>query len=350
VPAFHRRLEYHWPAVANSALARTIRGLFASLTPASRAAIDTLEARFNAHFRARLGRKEFERSVEQGQAVADNILAWAAGDGLATFNNCPYVPAPVAGAWKPTPPAFVTTPVQPCWGSLRPMVLRDGTACSPPGHPAFSIDPGSDFAVAAGQVYETGLNLTDEQKTIATFWADNTGATGTPAGHWIALVGQFARNDRLSLMVAAEAYARVGIAVHDAFIACWNVKYATNLQRPVTYIRENIDPGWLPFLVTPAFPTYTSGHSSQSGAAAYVLTDLFGWRRFTDTIRDDHQLVPPLEPRTFDSFAAAAAEAAVSRLYGGIHYGFDNGHGLAAGECVGRTIARYVRFKGRGRR
>src|SRR6266498_3655680 len=115
----------------------------------------------------------------------------------------------------------------------------------------------------------------------ADFWADNAGATGTPPGHWIALVGQIARNDGLSLTAAAEAYARVGIAVTDAFIQCWNTKYADNLQRPVTYIQDNLAAGWLPYLATPAFPTYTSGHSTQSGAAATVLTDLFGTRSFT---------------------------------------------------------------------
>jgi membrane-associated phospholipid phosphatase len=230
------------------------------------------------------------------------------------------------------------------------MVLSDGSACPPPGHPAFSTDPASEFAAAAREVYEIGLSLTDEQREIATFWADNAGATGTPPGHWIAIVGQLSRNRRLSLLAAAEAYARVGIAVHDAFIACWHVKYATNLQRPVTYIVENIDAGWQPFLVTPPFPTYTSGHSSQSGAAATVLTHQFGRQRFTDTIRTDLHLVPELSPRTFESFAAAAREAAVSRLYGGIHYGFDNAHALEAGRCVGRTIVREVRFKEHQRR
>ena len=347
VPEPERHRYYHWPAVANTALARTIRGIFVSLTPASRAAVDALEARFNEDFQAQLGPAQLARSVEQGAAVADAILAWATGDGFASLNNCPYAPAPVDGAWKPTPPGLVANPVQPCWGQLRPMVLVDGSACAPAGHPAFSTDPASEFATAAREVHDVGLGLTEDQKTIATFWADNSGATGTPPGHWIAIVGQLARDRRLSLMTAAEAYTRVGIAVTDAFIACWSTKFATNLQRPVTYIVERIDATWLPYLTTPAFPTYTSGHSMQSGAAATTLTDLFGRRRFTDTIRADFQLEPPLRPRRFASFAAAAAEAAVSRLYGGIHYRFDNVDGLAAGECVGATINREVRFRGR---
>jgi membrane-associated phospholipid phosphatase len=146
------------------------------------------------------------------------------------------------------------------------------------------------------------------------------------------------------LAAAAEAYARVGIAVADAFIACWYTKYRSNLQRPVTYIQGHIDGSWLPDLVTPPFPTYTSGHSTQSGAAAAVLTDMFGVEAFTDTLNADHGLIPMLEARSSSSFEAAA-EAAVSRLYGGIHFSFDNTVGLSAGQCIGQAIIDHVRFK-----
>lgn len=343
-PARHDK-KYHWPAVGNAALARTIRGLFASLEPANAQAIDALEADFNARFRAVTKKKDFERSVSHGQAVADAILAWAAADGYATFNNCGYLPAEVDGRWEPTPPANALNPLQPCWGRIRTMALGSALDCAPPPPPAFSVLPGSACHTAASEVYDTSLSLTPEQEVIADFWADNPGATGTPPGHWIAIVGQIARHDRLSLVDAAEAYARVGIAVHDAFIECWHAKYAYNMQRPVTYIRANIDPGWLPRLATPPFPTFTSGHSTQSGAAATVLSHMFGTRRFTDTLSSDHGLVPALEARTFESFAAAAAEAAVSRLYGGIHFAFDNDAGLVSGECIGQRINEGVRFR-----
>jgi len=348
-PRRHRK-KYHWPTVANAALGRTIRGLFPSLKPENGQAIDALEAQFNAQFRAEVKKKDFERSVEQGQAVADAILAWAATDGFATYNNCPYVPAPVPGAWRPTPPAFAPNPLQPCWGQIRPMVLASATDCPPPGHPAFSTDSGSDFFAAALEVYTTGGHLTDEQQTIADYWADGAGQTGTPPGHWMAIVSQLARHygphqHGLSLMAAAEAFARVGIAVHDAFIACWYTKYVYNLQRPVTYINDHIDPMWMPYITTPAFPSYHSGHSTQSGAAATVLTAMFGRLTFTDTTHMDHGLVPPQAPRTFRSFDEAAEEAAASRLYGGIHYPFDNDDGLGAGWCIGDWIRQRVQFK-----
>jgi hypothetical protein len=344
LPQAHPAGAYHWPSVGNATLAQSIRGIFTSLKPESLAAVDALEARFSAKFRGEVRRRDFHRSVAFGKSVADAVLAWAATDGFASLNNCPYVPQPADGAWEPTPPANNPNPLQPCWGQIRPMVLTTGEDCAPPGHPGFSTDADSPFHTAALEVYNVGANLTDEQRTIATYWADGPG-TGTPPGHWIALVGQLARADALSLAAAAEAYVRVGIAVHDAFIECWHFKYVTSLQRPVTYIRQNIDAGWSPLIPTPGFPTYASGHSTQSGAAAEVLTDLFGVRPFTDTIRTDHDLGPPEAPRSFLSFDHAAYEAAMSRLYGGIHYGFDNNDGLLAGRCIGHTILDRVTFR-----
>jgi len=346
VPEPKRNKKHHWPTVANAALARTIRGIFPSLTPDNLHAINVREANFSARFQAEVPKPHYELSVAQGRAVADAILAWAATDGFRTFNNCLYVPAPVPGAWEPTPLSFAN-PLQPCWGQIRPMALISGAECSPGGHPPFDTGQGSQFFGQAQEVYDTSLSLTHEQETIANYWADGAGATGTPPGHWIAIVGQIARRDELSLAAAAEAYARVGIAVTDAFIQCWSVKYVFNLQRPVTYIRDNIDANatWLPLIATPPFPSYTSGHSTQSGAVARVLTDMFGVKAFTDTLHADHDLMPSRAPRSFASFDQAAAEAAVSRLYGGIHYAFDNSDGLSAGQCIGQTILTRVNFR-----
>jgi hypothetical protein len=341
-PRQHRK--YHWPTVVNAVIAHTIRGLYPTLSQASLDAIHTLEHRFASQYEAHLPRREYARSVAHGQAVATAILAWAAADGFSVYHNCRYLPMPVPGAWQPTPPAFNPAPLQPCWGLMRPMVLTSGQECSPPGHPPFSVYTGSDFYAAGLEAYHVGLSLTPEQKIIADYWSDGP-ATGTPPGHWIAIVSQLASHDGLSLTAAAEAYVRVGLAVHDAFIGCWHGKYAYNLQRPVTYINDHIDQSWRPYLVTPGFPSYASGHSTQSGAVAHVLSDLFGRKRFTDTTHTDHGLVPPQAPRTFDSFEDAAAEAAVSRLYGGIHFAFDNDHGLASGHCIGQAILDRVRFE-----
>ncbi len=337
--------KYHWPTVANSALATVIRGLYPTASQPSMDRIDALERQFASQFQMMVPGPEYSRSVALGQDVANAVLGWSASDGLSTFNACPYVPAAVAGPWQPTPPAFNQNPLQPCWGQIRPMVLKSGSECAAPGNPLFSTDPSSEFYGAALEVYETGVSLTSEQKTIADYWADGAGATGTPPGHWIAIVGQLSRNNGLSLMASSEAFARVGIAIHDAFIECWHTKYVYNLERPVTYIRAQIDSTWSSYIATPAFPSYHSGHSTQSGAAATVLTDQFGVLLFTDTTHTDHGLVPTQVPRSFGSFEEAAEEAAISRLYGGIHYRFDNNDGLASGRCIGNLIHDRVQFK-----
>jgi hypothetical protein len=344
VPQPQRNKAHHWPTVANSALVTVIRGLYASPSPASLDTINDVEQHFVDEFQSVVSRETYRRSVEHGRSVGNAILSWAATDGVSVLNNCPYTPVLVPGAWTPTPPGFAASPLQPCWGQVRPMALASGAECAPPPHAAFSTTPGSDFHSAAAEVYAVGNSLTNEQKTIATYWADGAG-TGTPPGHWIAIVSQIARNDRLSLSDAAEAFARVGIATHDAFIGCWFAKFVYNLNRPVTYIRDHIDANWSSFIPTPPFPTYASGHSTQSGAVAIVLTDLFGIKSFTDTTHVDHGFVPAQQPRTFGSFDEAAAEAAISRLYGGIHYSFDNNDGLTSGQCIGRAVLDRVKFR-----
>jgi len=280
----------------------------------------------------------------QGVA-AKAVWAWTSTDGFATLNSCPYTPAVRPGLWVPTPPTYAPNPLQPCWGELRPLVLTSSDECAPPPPPTYSTDPASEFDALALEVYSTNLTLTDEQIPIANYWADSAGATGTPPGHWIAIMGQLARRDRLSLMAAAEGYVRVGLAVADAFIGCWRTKYLYNLLRPVTYIQELVDPDWVPILVTPSFPSYTSGHSTQSGAVATVRTDQFGVLAFTDTMHSDHGLTPPQTPRPFTSFDEAAEESAVSRLYFGIHYPFDNDNGLAQGRCIGQIILERIAFR-----
>jgi hypothetical protein len=238
--------------------------------------------------------------------------------------------------------------LQPCWGTLRTFAVVNGSACEAFGHPAYSTSPSSAFYAHALLVYNTtgnaGTNLTQEQKNIANFWADGPTVTGTPPGHWIAITGIVAAQEGLSLDRIVEAYARVGIAVADAFITCWQTKFDTYLLRPVTYIQANIDAAWEPFIPTPNFPTYTSGHSTQSGAAATVLSGMFGLLAFTDTTHSDLNPELGYADRTYNDFYIAANEAAVSRLYGGIHYLFDNEDGFDQGVCVGMIINTTIEF------
>jgi PAP2 superfamily len=335
--------QFHWPTVANAALGRTLEVLFTG-SANSLAAIAALRAQLAAQLGQGVNAATIAASEARGVQIADAITAWAATDGFAALNNCPYAPPTGDGMWVPTPPLFAPNPLQPCWGQLRTFAVASGTSCPPPPPPAFSTVPGSPFHAMALEVYDTVNNLTPEQETIANFWADNPTATGTPPGHWVSIVSQILIADSESLATAGRAYARLGIAVADAFICCWNTKYQYNLLRPVSYIRDHIDPLWTSFVGTPPFPEYTSGHSTQSGAAAAVLADLFGDRAFVDNTHTIHNPALNLAPRSFNTFAEAAAEAALSRLYGGIHYTPANQNGLAQGQCLAQSMLSTLNF------
>lgn len=331
--------EYDLPTAANAALAQITRLMFPT-TP-DLAQIDALEAQWNAELQARIDADTFERSVAYGQAVADAIYAWSTTDGghegyLTNFDP-DYLPPAGAGLWTPTPrPQGDPLPaLQPHWGDNRTFALESGESCAPPPHPDYSEDAESDFYAEALEVYEVTTNLAPEQAAIATFWSDDPGQTATPPGHSISILTQLLRLENADLGRAAEAYARMGIAVADSFIGCWKVKYTYNLLRPITYIQSVVDSEWLPLLVTPPFPEYPSGHSVQSGAAAEVLAALFGEDyTFTDHTHDSRGL----PARTFTSFSALADEAAISRLYGGIHFRAAIERGLEQGRCIGEQV------------
>lgn len=191
-------------------------------------------------------------------------------------------------------------------------------------------------------MYEAVNGLTDEQAEVARFWSDDPGSTPTPPGHSISILNQVIGEKELSLAAAAECYLKVGLAVSDAFVTCWKTKYRYNLLRPVTYICSHIDSGWSPFLVTPPFPEFTSGHSVQSAAAFQMMADLFGDEHiFVDHTHDGLGLAP----RSFTSFSQCAEEAAISRLYGGIRFRPAIELGLQQGRCVADAVSG-LRLKG----
>ena len=343
LPRAGRDSAYDWAIVANSALAGIARDLFPTVSAGDLAAIDALEDGILAGARHGVPLGVVRRSIDRGRLVAAATFEWSMADGgHEGFSNNfpPYEPRVGPGLWVPTPPGFLSA-LQPYWGSCRTFASASGAAC-PPGDPTpYDTDPASAFFADALEVYEAVNQLTDEQHAIALFWSDDPGATVTPPGHSVSILTQTLRRRGASLAEAAIAYAKVGMAVADAFICCWHTKYRVNLLRPVTYIRSLIDPVWSSLLTTPPFPEYTSGHSVQSGAAATVLTDLFGEVAFTDHTHDDRGL----PSRSFRSFWDAADEAAISRLYGGIHFRPAIELGLEQGRCVGEHV-NALRFRG----
>lgn len=334
---------YHWPLVANSALASIQRRLFAHAGESVRRSIDLLEESIRTRYEHEVAPDTLRRSIRRGRNVATAIFEWSKHDGghEGYFYNHPrtYRPPQGEGLWVPTPPDFYRA-LQPTWGANRRFVLPAPEACPLPPPPTYSTDPTSPFYAEAWEVYTTVKNLSPAQRETALYWADDPVLTSTPPGHSLAIVTQILRQENATLARAADVYLRLGVAIADAFIVCWRDKYVYNLLRPITYIRNVIDPTWNAMsitdpLLTPPFPEYPSGHSTEAGAMATVLTALFGENySFTDHSAARLGFVP----RTYDSFWAAAEEASVSRLYGGIHFRSANENGLEQGRCVGEAV------------
>lgn len=336
LPYPDQTLVYDWPAVANTSLAIVLTGLFAGRSEETLQAIETMRQEQIDARAAEVEADVMDNSVAFGEEMAAALLAWIAEDGyMATREMTFEIPTGDPSLWVLTREG---NPVEPFWGQIRPFVLTYADECAVPLNMRFDTDPDSTFFKQSLEVMETGVRLTPEQRDIALFWVDTPGISGTPAGHWVLIENQMVERLNLTLDRAAGMYAIVGVALGDAFISCWSLKYQVNLLRPETYIQQYIRRSWAPFIQTPLFPEYPSGHSVVSGAAAEVLSYLFGTVAFTDS----SGLPRDLPPRSFTSFEAAASEAAISRIYGGIHYRVAIENGLRQGRCVGQRVVNTI--------
>ena len=302
-------------------------------------------------------RSVLKASKKFGAEVAAHILVWAKGDLYDQTRTFPkYTIQEEEDYWKPTPPDYMEG-IEPHWKQIRTMALDSSNQFPPKPPLAFDLTEGSPFQIQLKEVYEIGKNITDEQLEIAKFWDCNPYVTHhrghamfatkkiTPGGHWIGITSIATRKAKSDFQATTNAYANVTIALFDAFISCWDEKWNTLVVRPETLINKHYDEEWLPILQTPPFPEYTSGHSVISRAAAIILTDLFGDNfAFDDTTEIEYGL--PV--RSYDSFIGASEEAAVSRLYGGIHYMMAIEEGVAQGQKVGEHIVERIQTFTRG--
>lgn len=303
-----------------------------------------------AGYQSVLDEETYKRSVAFGEAVAKKILERVGKDQYRETRSMErYLGSKDPGKWQPTSPDY-NDGVEPYWGLMKPLALDSAAHCKAIPAPKYSTDTTSEFYQLAYEVYNIGKNLTEEQKTIAKYWDDNPFVTEhsghlmygnkkiTPVGHWMGIAQIAAKKKNTGPVETAQAYAITAIAMYDAFIACFDEKYKSQLVRPITVINELIDRNWQPFLQTPAFPEHTSGHSTITAAAASVLTKHFGDNfNFEDT----SDLAYIGMKRSFNSFLEAAQEASISRLYGGIHYR----SGIEAGSRQGLEVARIINEK-----
>lgn len=327
---------YDWPTVAAASLRVVLTGLMGEESPDSAQAFEALYDAQAAEREAAVASGDMVAlSARFGEAVGRAVLASAQTDGYLETRDLNAGFEPPSGDpsyWVPTTEGRAAA--EPYWGDLRPFGIADATICSMPLNAPYSEDEGSTFYQQALEVRAVEAALTPQQRAIAEWWVDTPGLTGAPSGHWMLIGSQVIEQQGFNLEQAAELYGMLGMTLADSFISAWSLKYEINLLRPVTYIQRLIDPRWQPYIESPSFPEYPSGHSVASAAAADMLTSLYGALAFTD--RANARL--GLEPRHFTSFEAAASEAAFSRLYGGIHFRQAIENGLRQGECVATRI------------
>jgi len=322
------------PAAVAAAAERTLTALF----PAQHA---TFAARLQSALSTIPDGIRESQGIAAGQNAADQILALRAGDGA--FNVVDYQPRVEPGRWRPTPASFLPS-LLPQWPEVTPFSLNSGDQFRPAAPPALNS---AEYAAAVNQVQQWGAQQssvrTSEQDGIARIWMAGPG-TSTPPGQWNLIAGDIAADRKLPLVESARLFALLNISLADAGIAAWDCKYAYDVWRPITAIREaasdgnpgtTADAGWTPYLTTPPFSAYVSGHSTFSAAAAGLLQQFLGTDQLSFKLRSEFPGVPD---RSFTSLTAAANEAGMSRIYGGIHFLFDH----TAGAATGRKVADWV--------
>ena len=309
-------------------------------------------------------RKEFEKkkikkeiidsSVSFASRISKQIVRYSKTDGYFKLSTLArYKPYDADSTWKPTPPEYMAA-VEPHWQTIRPFFLDSAAQFRAISPVPFDTSSSSGFYKLAKEVYDSGNNLTSEQKLIANFWDCNPFAVQfqghmsiglkkiSPGGHWMGITGIACKKANLAFQQTLLLHVLIALTLHDAFISCWNEKYCCNRIRPETVINRYIDEKWKPLLQTPPFPEYSSGHSVISTASAEILTYFLGDDL---SFTDDTESYIGLPPRNFSSFRNAAAEARISRLYGGIHFRDAIENGGEQGREVGEFIIRKLQIQ-----
>jgi hypothetical protein len=334
MPAVAPNTTYYWPESANAAMAELLKAFNVGLTAGNTISIDSMENAYNLKLKPlATDAASFDRSQLYGRSIAKAIIDWYKLDN-SVLNNAGYVPPVGIGLWQPTPPANANG-AMPFIGTAKTFLAVHSTLTIP-APLAYSEVVGSDFYKLVKEVYDINLALTQDQKNTAFYWVDQGNGIGyTPPGHDFAIVRQAIEQKKANLGVAAEAYAKAGIAERDGTIVTWRAKYQHNLLRPVTYIQKVIQPGWLPFITTPPHPEYPAAHAALTGAVMQATARVLGE---TFPVTDKIYEFRTYPARTYASLFAAAEEAGISRLYGGIHYRPSIAAGLDLAKKIGNNI------------
>ena len=362
IPDVDPQAEYHWPTVINAVYANMMPKFFVNVPDAEKNKITALATELNTKYQTEAGSQEvFDRSKAYGESVGEAMWAWSTTDSYGhdaykdpfgnfstgeTYDWSTHYTG--VGDWEPTVPG-PGKGMGPFFGKARTFAITESQKLSKPPL-AHSDDPSSALYGQAITVYAQNTpTLSHEAEWVGEFWSDDLiNLSFSPGPRWTAIGNQIIENDGVDLERALEAYAKTGMALNDAAVACWHSKYYYNFERPETYIKRVIDPNWEPALynpltgdagMTPSFPAYPSGHATMGGAGAAALASVFGYGySMVDRCHEGRTEFEGAPRGPFNSLYEMAYENAWSRIPLGVHFWMDCEEGLRQGTFIGEQV------------
>lgn len=335
------------PLVANEVNHILIRYFYVNMPPASSEKVKSLHIQWKLELQKKVKLATLVKSIDYAEKLAAEIIAWSRKDGA---DNCwnknfptDFQEKKCPGCWTKTQPGFESA-LQPFWGNNRTFLTSNTLQCQELQPLPFSTDPNSAFYLENLKLVDFYKTITTEQKNTAKYWDDAPGVSGTPVGHLFSIALQAARDHQLDLNKELELFVTLCIAINDAVIESWRLKYAFSAIRPITYIQQFIDPKFNTAIPTPPFPEFPSGHSFQSGTSSEIFNHFFNLREpITDRTNEKRTDIPG-SARSFQNFTVMSEEMSQSRFYGGIHYDYTLKQSLIYGRKIGQNTLQNLHF------
>ncbi len=343
-----KKRRVSWELAINTANYELLSYMYRAMPPSNKKHLQHLHDSIKNVYSVGKKEKRIEHSVCYGKKIAKAIIDWSktdgADDGFERNYPSDFEPKACVSCWSRTFPGYLNAQV-PFWGTNRPILPESQSVAADMQIFPFDTVPGTIMYEEALKVLENSKSDDPKYEVIAEYWADGAGYSGTPSGHFFTIAQTVAEKQNIGLEKALELYVKLGIAVNEAFISSFHLKYKFNFIRPISYIQRYIDPNFNSRLASPPFPEFPSGHSFQSGAASEVMKSVFGdTLEFTDHTNDYRKDIDG-SPRTYSSFTEMSEEISISRFYGGIHFQKTLDLSLKYGRKIGQYVAKTVECK-----
>lgn len=340
--------ELNWMLVANTVDYELLNYFYRNMPPSNQKHMTMVSDSIQKSASKKHSKKVNKKSIDYGKSLAMEIIEWSKLDGgdEAFNDNFPdsYVPPACKSCWTKTAPGYLPS-LLPYWGTNKQLLKQSHLEVQDCEVFEFSEDSSSFMFQESMRVLDNSKDDDPKYEILAEYWDDGAGYSGTPTGHFFTIARQLVVRESLNLDQALELYVKLGVAVNEAFISAFRLKYKFNFIRPITYIHRNIDPQFNTRIASPPFPEFPSGHSFQSGAATEVMKSIFTDSiSITDSTNYSRTDIDGT-PRSYSSLTEMSEEISISRLYGGIHFKESLDVSLAFGRKIGIYVAQQLKCR-----